>query len=67
MPIPGGQIISGDGTVQKPHGQIFDTPSSGDPKTWPGGKKRGKFLDSAQNREYLKQTLNLAGKIFGSG
>ena len=70
--IPGGQIISGEGaiggagTVQRPHGQLFDTPSSGDPNTWSSSKKRGKFLDSAQNRDYLRQTLNLAGKIFGS-
>ena len=67
MPIPGGQIISGkDGTVQKPHGQVFNTPSSGDPDTWPGGRKRGGFLESAKNRELLQQTLNAAGKIFGS-
>ena len=67
MPIPGGQIISGkDGTVQKPHGQVFNTPSSGDPDTWPGGRKRGGFLESAKNRELLQQTLSAAGKIFGS-
>ena len=60
MPIPGGQIISGvDGSVQKPHGQIFDTPSSGD-------RKRGGFLSSAKNREILKQTLQGAAQIFGS-